>query len=219
MALYNKESKLSEALLTHPQLIPVVNRLGVSLGMGELSVASVCSREHIDTDFFLSIINTFLDSDYFPVNARDTFTMEKTVEYLERTSQYYLRIQLPNIRRHFQSLISRSDTENNLGSLHEFFEETASQLETCVQFDVETAFPKLIAGEAGDDIEKSALNHSEVEEKLHDLLYLFVAHIKGGYDRNLATAVASAIFALETDYRQNNRIRRRILLPLAQAGR
>lgn len=219
MALYNKESKLSDSILTHPQLIPVVNRLGVNLGMGELTIGSICSREHIDTDFFLSIINTFLDADYFPINARDTFTMEKTVEYLRSTARYYHNVQLPNIRRHFRSLLQRSASGNNLGSLHDFFEETAAQLESSLNFDEKIAFPKLMSGSPGEDIERSAKNHSEVEEKLHDLLYLFVAHIKGEYDRNLATAVVSAIFALETDYRQNNRIRRRILLPVVRAGK
>lgn len=219
MALYNKESKLAEALLANPQLIPVVNRLGVNLGIGELSIGTICSQEHIDADFFLSVINTFLDADYFPLNGKDTFTLEKTIEYLRRTARYYLEIQLPNIRRHFQSLLLRSQSENNLSSLHDFFEETAAQLESSVKFDEETVFPKLITGNAGNDLELSSENHSEVEEKLHDLLYLFVAHIKGEYDRNLATAVVSSIFALETDYIQNNRIRRRILLPIARSGK
>lgn len=217
MALYNRESKLSEAILTHPQLITVVYRLGVSLGVGEQTIGTICSRQHIDVDFFLSVINTFLDSDYFPVNAKDTFTIEKTVDYLLKTSRYYLHVQLPNIRRHFGSLLMRSGNDNNLGRLHIFFEETASQLETIVEQDERKVFPALLNGMSDNEIELSVGNHSEVEEKLHDLLYLFVAHLRGNYDRNLATAVVTAIFSMEKDYRQNNRIRRRILMPLVKS--
>lgn len=213
MALYNRESKLSEAILTHPQLIPVVNRLGVELGVGEQTIGTICSRQHIDADFFLSVINTFLDPDYFPMNAKDTFTIEKTVEYLLKTSRYYVYVQLPNIRRHFDSLLSRSGADNNLDRLHSFFEETALQLETIVEQDERKVFPALLKCVSDDGIDLSAEDHSEVEEKLHDLLYLFVAHLRGDYDRNLATAVVTAIFSLEKDYRQNNRIRRRILIP------
>lgn len=218
MALYNRESKLSEAILAHPELIPVVYRLGVGLGVGEQSIGSICAREHIDADFFLSVINTFLDPDYFPVNAKATFTIGKTVEYLRKTSRYYLKVQLPNIKRHFASLLTRSGHDNNLDRLHIFFEETAAQLENTIDNDEKVVFPALLAGFSENGMEKSAESHSEVEEKLHDLLYLFVAHLKGVYDHNLATAVATAIFSLEKDYRQNNRIRRRILLPLVKPG-
>ncbi|MDE6336584.1 MAG: helix-turn-helix transcriptional regulator [Muribaculaceae bacterium] len=219
MALYNRESKLSEAILNHPQLIPVINRLGVRLGVGEHTIGSICSREHIDADFFLSVINTFLDPDYFPVNARDTFTREKTVDYLRKTSFYYVKVQIPNIRRHFGSLIARSGEDNNLAQLHRFFEETALQIENIVAKDEVTVFPALLSGDLDNVTEVSAESHSEVEEKLHDLLYLFVAHLRGDYDRNLATAVVTAIFSLEKDYRQNNRIRRRILLPQVRRGK
>lgn len=219
MALYNKESKLSEAILAHPQLIPVVNRLGVNLGFGEHTIGSICSRVQIDVDFFLSVINTFLDPDYFPVNARDTFTLEKTAEYLANTSGYYVRIQIPNIRRHFESLMARSGRQNNLHQLFIFFEETAVQLESLASRDEEVLYPLLRSGKAVRETSLSVGSHEEVEEKLHDLLHLFVAHIKGDYDHNLATAVVTAIFSLEKDYRQNNRIRRRILLPLAETSK
>lgn len=215
MALYNKESKLSDAILAHPQLIPVIDRLGVKLGFGEHTIGSICSHEQIEADFFLSVVNTFLDPDYFPINARDTFTLEKTADYLKKTSNYYLKIQLPNIRRHFRSLMERSGEDNNLQQLFSFFEETASQLELLAKRDEELINPLLADSDALQGASLSVDSHEEVEEKLHDLLHLFVSHIRGQYDRNLATAVVSSIFSLEKDYRQNNRIRRRILLPIA----
>ncbi|MDE6077979.1 MAG: helix-turn-helix transcriptional regulator [Muribaculaceae bacterium] len=216
MALYNRESKLSDAILAHPQLIPVVNRLGVSLGVGEQTIGTICFQRNIDVDFFLSVVNTFLDDDYFPVNARDTFTLEKTADYLRKTSGYYLHVQIPNIRRHFESLVSRSGKDNNLSQLFNFFEETSGRLKDTVEQDEKVLYSAFSTGSAAQATEVSVESHKEVEEQLHDLLYLFVAHIRGDYDRNLATAVVTAIFSLETDYRQNNRIRRRILLPLAK---
>ena len=73
MGLYNRETKLSTAILEHPQLIPVVNRLGIMLGVGDMSIGSICANAHIDPDFFLSMVNTFLDKDYFPVNSKGAF--------------------------------------------------------------------------------------------------------------------------------------------------
>lgn len=77
MAVYNKDSRLSEVVMAHPSIIPVINRLGVSLGVGDDSVGAVCAERGIDSAFFISVVNTFLDESYFPSNSRDTFSLEK----------------------------------------------------------------------------------------------------------------------------------------------
>lgn len=216
MALYNRNSKLAEAILEHPQIIPVVNRLGIYLGVGDSSIGSACEHAHTDPDFFLSVVNTFLDEDYFPANPQGTFTLGKTVEYLRKTAMFYRHVQLPNIERHFASLLSRSGADNNLGLLQKFFEDMKKQLVECLDYDDGSLYPSLERGVAPDDMMRSFSGHGEVEEKLQDLLTFFVVHLHGDYDRNLCMAVVTAIFSLDRDYRQNNRIRNRILLPLLQ---
>lgn len=217
MALYNRESRLSEAIMSHPSLIPVVNRLGIRLGVGDGNIGEVCSECGIDSDFFLSVVNTFLDEEYFPANASGTFSIAKTVDYLRKTNNFYLMVQLPNIDRHFASLIERSGADNNIGLLRKFYQDMRSQLTECLRHDEEVLFPALVDGMSG-EIEFTS-GYSEVEEKLHDLLYFFVEHLTGKYDLNLCTAVVTAVFSLEKDICQNNRIRNRILLPIIESLR
>ena len=214
MALYNRESRLSEAIMSHPNLIPVVNRLGIRLGVGDGNIGEVCSKCGIDSDFFLSVVNTFLDEEYFPANASGTFSIEKTVDYLHKTNNFYLRVQLPNIDRHFSSLIERSGTDNNLELLRKFYYDMRGQLTECLAHDEEALFPALREGSGSEFVFTEG--YSEVEEKLHDLLYFFVEHLSGIYDMNLCTAVVTAVFSLEKDICQNNRIRNRILLPIIE---
>lgn len=214
MALYNKDSRLADALMRHPQLIPVINRLGVRLGVGDSTFGSICESCDIDPDFFVSVINTFVDKDYFPANPWNTFTLSKTIDYLEKTSVFYLNVQLPNIERHFNSLIIRSSNINNLSLLQKFFEEMKVQLKECADYDSKTLFPSLLSSNVPEDFIRMMNRHEEVEERLHDLLYFFVAHLQGEYDSNLCMAVVSAVSSLRVDYMQNNRIRSRILLPV-----
>ena len=56
-----------------------------------------------------------------------------------------------------------------------------------------------------------------VEEKLNDLLSLIVRHLSGDYDINLCHAVIFALCSLRNDIKQHNRIRNRILRPVAAA--
>lgn len=216
MALYNKETKLSDAVMTHPELISVINRLGINLGVGDNSVGSICSREHIDSDFFIAVVNTFLNKDYFPVDGRGTFKLDKTIDYLGKTSLFYRHLQLPNIERHFRSLIEKSGSDNNLLLLRRFFEEMRDQLNECLEYDDTVLFPSLLSGEVPDGFVNMDARNYEVEEKIHDLLFFFVVHLTGSYDRNLCTAVVQAVFSLYKDYMQNNRIRTRIFLPLVE---
>ena len=57
--------------------------------------------------------------------------------------------------------------------------------------------------------------NDSLEGKLDDLKSLFVIHLKGEYDLNLCHGVIFAIYSLEKDIKQHNRIRNRILRPIA----
>ena len=57
---------MSEVVEEHPSLIPVINRLGIRLGLGDKTVEEICKEHSIDTDFLLAVINTFLNEEYFP---------------------------------------------------------------------------------------------------------------------------------------------------------
>ena len=218
MAIYNKDSRLSEVLLSNPSLIPVVNRLGVKLGVGDKSIGEVCDIHNLDTIFFLSIINTFVDEEYFPVNPSSVFTLDKTIDYLQKTGDFYLYVQLPNIERHFMGLIQRSGKNNNLAHLLGFYNEMKKQLEESLKFEKEILFPKLLKREMVEVSHSRLLEvNFDVEEKLQDLLTFFVVHLYGEYDRNLCMGVISAIFSLHKDIDQNNRIRTRILYPLIES--
>ncbi len=219
MAILSKETNLADALLRHPELIPVVNRLGVTLGVGQHTIGTLCAEMGLNTGFFLSVVNTFIDEGYFPADALDTFTVGSTVDYLGKTGAYYLRVQIPNIRRHFQSLISRSGDNNNLSTLLNYFEETASFMTACESNDADDIFPGLLEGRLPDGLVESVEAHEEAESRLHDLLRLFISSLRGDCDRNLTMAVVSAISMLGKDYRQNNRIRRRILIPLSEKSK
>ena len=60
MALVNIHSKLSDVLNASPEIIPLINRLGISLGTGDKDVETICKEHNIDADFLSAIINTFI---------------------------------------------------------------------------------------------------------------------------------------------------------------
>lgn len=198
--------------MAHPRLITVVDRLGISPGVGDGSIGSICSARGIDCAFLLAVVNTFIDRDYFP-SETGTFATGPTVDYLRKTAAYYRHVQIPNILRHFDKLMAKSGTDNNLPMLREFLDGAVRQLEGCLGNDERLLQAATSPGADGTDARELVEAHSEVEEKLHDVLWFFIVHLHGDYDRNLCMAVVSAVSALYDDYVQNNRIRSRILIP------
>lgn len=225
MALINAETKLCDVILNEPALIPVINRFGIILGVSDKSIRTVCEEKKLDSEFFVTILNTFIDEDYFPENRLKSFCAAQIVDYLTQTNAFYKQFQIPNIERHFNSLIQKSNNgNNNLELMKQFFDELKKELLTRIENDQNHWFPAIKAaaeslhGEYyGNPIAQDAQESDTLEEKLDDLKSLFVIHLKGEYELNLCHGVIFAIYSLEKDIKQHNRIRNRILRPMANA--
>lgn len=218
MTLYTEHSRLCDIVFENPGIINVINRFGIFLGVSDDNVKTVCERHEIAPEFFLTIINTFLFPDYFPEEKLKSFSLPKITEYLHKTDNYYRQFQLPNIERHFNSLVQMSKNDNaSLTMLRKFFMEMKQEFSIRIEYDIKTLFPSLKESEPEISEEEASYilqTDENIEDKLHDLVSFFVIHLKGEYDCNLCFAVVSALFALENDVKQNNRIRHRILLPM-----
>ena len=221
MALVTPDTKLCEVIVDEPSVIPVINRFDIVLGVGDRTIKSICKEKGIDTSFFITILNAFIHESFFLENVTGAFNAGDVVDYLRKTNNSYLRNQLPNIERHFAALISRSDSNNNLPLLFNFYREVKTEIERRIDSDNQW-FDAIISAEQSNSEVSVAGNavqaeSDSIEDKLSDLINMFVIHLRGDYDRNLCHAVLFAVISLEKDIRQNNRIRNRVLRPLVDA--
>lgn len=221
MALVTPDTKLCEVIVDEPSVVPVINRFDIVLGVGDRTIKSICKEKGIDTSFFITILNAFIHESFFLENVTGAFNAGDVVDYLRKTNNSYLRNQLPNIERHFAALISRSDSNNNLPLLFNFYREVKTEIERRIDSDNQW-FDAIISAEQSNSEVSVAGNavqaeSDSIEDKLSDLINMFVIHLRGDYDRNLCHAVLFAVISLEKDIRQNNRIRNRVLRPLVNA--
>lgn len=221
MALVTPDTKLCEVIVDEPSVVPVINRFDIVLGVGDRTIKSICKEKGIDTSFFITILNAFINESFFLENVTGAFNAGDVVDYLRKTNNSYLRNQLPNIERHFAALISRSDSNNNLPLLFNFYREVKTEIERRINSDNQW-FDAIISAEQSNSEVSVAGNavqaeSDSIEDKLSDLINMFVIHLRGDYDRNLCHAVLFAVISLEKDICQNNRIRNRVLRPLVDA--
>ena len=221
MALVTPDTKLCEVIVDEPSVVPVINRFDIVLGVGDRTIKSICKEKGIDTSFFITILNAFIHESFFLENVTGAFNAGDVVDYLRKTNNSYLRNQLPNIERHFAALISRSDSNNNLPLLFNFYREVKTEIERRIDSDNQWFDAKISAEQSNSEVSVAGnaiqAESDSIEDKLSDLINMFVIHLRGDYDRNLCHAVLFAVISLEKDICQNNRIRNRVLRPLVDA--
>ncbi len=230
MPLVYSNMQLSEVVEEHPSLIPVINRFGIRLGLGDKSVKTVCDEYKLDTDFLLTVINTFLNEEYFPEKKLQTFHTSQIIDYLTKTNQYYQRYQIPNIERHLGSFIAMSTPGNNsLNLIGKFFSSFKNEFTARIEKDEQVWFPycrslseklQVFSAEGREDalhLNSEQRLDDPIEALLADLKSIMVKHLSGDYNENLCYAVIFAISSLQKDIKQHNRIRYRILTPMVSA--
>lgn len=190
---------LSEVVYKNPTLIPILNRFGIALGLGEMSVAEVAGKYDLDADFLLLVLNTYLNEDYYPQLELKGVDSSVVAQYLEKTRDYYVQVQLPNIEKHLHAFIGMSMAVGGGGSdspllllkkLLENFKEALLQDEPIIGEDPDTLQPHQI---------------------LQDMQEVLIKFLQGNYNQNLCYATIFAMHSLELDMVKHNRIRKRVL--------
>ncbi|SHG11075.1 helix-turn-helix domain-containing protein [Dysgonomonas macrotermitis] len=203
MAFLTASSILSESISDNYLLIPVINRFGLKLGLGEKTVATVCLENDLNKDFFLAILNTYLNEDYFPEKILQGFNVDLVSDYLKQTDAYYVHAQIPNIEKHLNAFIATSDPNNTqLLLIRKLFLRFKDEL-----------LHRINNGLLDDDSSYALLL---------DLKNILIKHIAGSFNENLCFAVVFSVDTLLNDLGKHNRIREKILKPmineLAEAG-
>lgn len=202
MVFLDTSTTLSDIIEENHQLIPVINRFGIKLGLGDKSIGEICHQENINLDFFLVILNTFLNEDYFPERKLHKIEISLITAYLEHTDIYIRNIQLYNLEKHLNAFIAMSDPDNK-------------QLEL-----IRRLFIKFKGSITNQSVKITDNNESLA--LLNDLKNIFIKHISGNFNENMCYAVVFGISSLQKELIKYNRIIEKILLPkvneLKEAG-
>jgi len=226
-----KDMKMSDAIHYNYLLLPVINRLGVQLGFGDLTIEAVCKQEEIDVDFFLVIINAFLDHDINKTLKIQEVSIEKVITYLKATHQYYIKRMIPEIENRINALIQHLDIDQKQFLLvKNFFEEYKNEFYTHIDLEEKTIYPYVVNvyqafnnNELDENlayriqtcpIEAYAKEHSDIESKLFDLKNILIKYLPQPQDSYLRNAVLTALFKLENDLNDHSRIENMVLVPL-----
>lgn len=186
---------MADVLARHNELIPVLNRFGIRIGVGEKTVQEICLEHHLNPDLILTVLNVYLDDTYVPESSLTLFDAEPIADYFRHTVENYLHALVPNIEVHLNALIATAGTENKeLDMLRMLFLKFKERMTNYLQKNAEYSddFP--------DDL-------------LHDLKNILIKHLSVEHNQNLSYAVIYSLHAFEKDLLAHNRLRNKVLQP------
>ena len=216
MQIY-KSMILSDIIYRNPTIIPIISRFGIQLGLGDKTILEIAREHDIDADFFVLVLNTYLNEDYFPEVELQSLTAEQVSEYLTKTDDYYLHLQLPNIEKHLNAFIRMSTLPVTAGGQ---YGEKGKTEETDGTENPLTLLSKLLEDfkEAlRVQIEDPSRPGDQAEQILAEMQHIMIRFLSGNYNENLCYATVFAVNSMENDLRRHNRIRRRIFHPVLEA--
>jgi len=227
--------KLADVIHHDYNLVPVINRFGISLGFGDSTINEICTDKNINSGFLLTILNTFHDKQYFSQEYFKSFSTETIIKYLRKAHAYYLEKKIPEIKQLIHQLGEmREGNKNTIQLIANFFDEYASEFSKHVQREEEVVYPYVLRLEnsllnknkqdrTSTEIEDYSISnyeesHEDIEEKLFDLKNLLIKYLPSNIDDNSlfeenSYLLLREIFVLEKELNEHSRIEDLILVP------
>ncbi len=232
--IIKESTQLAKAIHYNYLLLPVINRFGIQLGFGNKSVEQVCTEKNVNVSFFLEIVNSFIDKDYFPQSELQSFPLKLIVEYIKKSHEYYVERKIPQIEKMIDKLFEGSLEENkkSFQLIKNFFNEYKNELFAHIGKEEKEVHPYILKidhavqnNAVNDDlkklvtkesIDKYANDHDNVEDKLFDLKNLIIKYLPPADDYTLSNSLLIELFRLERDLNDHSRIEEKVLVPKMQ---
>ncbi len=228
--IITKNIKMADVIHTNYFTLSVLNRFGIELGFGDKSVDEVCKKNNVDVDFFLEIVNAFVDKDYFPKKHLQTFSVKLITDYLQKTHDYYHKLKVPEIENLIEEMVDSCYTQKeNIVLLKKFFNDYKQELLNHTHREEKIVFPYTLAIEKAYNSEESDNSvielmetysieifqneHDNIEEKLLDLRNIIIKYLPQPKNSRLCNKLLYELFNLEQDINDHSRIEEKVLVP------
>ena len=219
--------KLADIVSTDKRALVLLPRFGIELGFGDLTVKEVCVSKNINIDFFLLMVNVFLNKHFFPNHRLHRLDVDMLLAYLENSHKYYLEEKIPYLEKlleEFKNIGNQPATKQ----LEKFFNQYIVEVKEHLAYENETAFryvaqlSEFIKNNKKDIFEINynigvfQERHNNIEEKLSDLKNLLIKYFPVANDRYIRIRILGELMDFEDDLINHARIEDKVLIPIVE---
>ena len=218
--IFTSKTKMAE-IITDYSLLTIIDRLNIKLGFGDASIDEICRRHNLSTDLFLMICRVYAIDVFAPdISNLTNGDIPKLIGYLQRTHKYWIESFFPNLHTNIHTMLESCD-ERSAKILNKFYDDYDDEIQKHLDYEENTVFPYIISlGEGKKDVSNKFCikdfeeNHSNIEEKLHDLKNIVIKYLPENASQQSRINVLNEIFKIENDLCKHSVIENKILIPL-----
>lgn len=233
--MFTPKHKLADIIFQNYHLLKVLDRFEIKLGFGDKTVEQVCTDYKINSSFFLEIINSYHDENYFPEKKLQNFSLKLIIDYLKKSHYYYNECEIPRIEQMIDELIKQEQqSPDNIKLLKRFFNEYRREVKNHTDTEDFEVFPYVLMVEDAffnenfrnsDFYQKFntysigdyAIEHSDIEGKLRDLKSIMIKYLPPLENQKACLDILFALYELEKDLNDHSRIEDTVLVPKVRA--
>lgn len=225
--IISAKTKLADIVMNDRRALVFLPRFDIDMGFGDRTVKRICSDQGINTDFFLLMVNIFLNKNYFPDRKLMSVDVDMLLRYLVNSHRFYLEEKIP----YFESLLEDFKIKVDhpgTSQLEKFFRQYITEVKDHLAYEDETAFPYVAALSAQLKENNNQMahvdyhigvfeeRHDNIEEKLSDLKSLLVKYFPPCNDRYIRIRLLSELMDFEEDLINHARIEDKVLIPIVE---
>lgn len=212
---FSAHDKLIELVEEDFNILPILSRFSIPLGVGNRTIEEVCRESNIDTDIFLMIANYIL-SGVIPSDKPSTKAAVCIVDFLHNSHDYFLGYKFPHIRTNLTKSLDPSHSDIN-PAIIKFFDDYVMQVKNHFDYEENFVWPYIRSlgskNGPGYKIDIFRKHHDEIGEKLNDLKNIILRYYTTTMPDKMYDALVD-IYNCEEDLNTHHAIENNILIPM-----
>lgn len=220
--MFTKKTRFADMFSANNNLVLLMPRLGLGLGVGNRTVEEVCSLNNISADFVLLVCNMYTYCDYQPtMEDLEQTDLSMLVPYLRASHAYYIGERMPHLERHLSGVVHRSDNRY-ADAMMAFFEQYKREMSDHFAYEEQHVYPRLQEGKKvkgtasshqGSSPSKLSSSHIGMVDKISDLLQILYKYMPSQADTEELNELIFGLLQLSSDFERHAAIEEHVLMP------
>lgn len=218
--IFSRDMTIAELLDTDYHLLSILERLGIELPFGDITVGQMCDRYGMSSALFLQICRIYATSDE-EISTDELHTEDLTtlIKFLRSSHHYYLDVILPRIEAGIESVLQYCDLRQQL-LLRRFYTDYEAEVREHLQYEDDTMFPYLEALVSGKQPEPEMIehyldNHTDICEKIDDMKSIIIKYLPERCSIHQRCDLLYDVYAMREDLARHTLLETDLMAPLA----
>jgi regulator of cell morphogenesis and NO signaling len=211
-----------ELIVEHPALLLIMNRFGLSLGVGDKTILEACQEKNIDENTFLAVINLTINETETDMVSPEEISLKSLTAYLMNAHAYFFNFRYPSIRQKLIDAIDHSDAQFYALMLR-YFDEYVNELKIHTDFEEKSIFTRVNRNMDEEDQVHAPIGnlhrwHEQIAMKMNEIKNIIIKYFPPNEDGSALNLAVYDLFACEEEFNTHCRIEDLLLTPAILAN-